>query len=77
MLATRITSKGQVTLPAAIRKKLNLKAGDRIAFSLKDNKIVAEPVSADISSLFGLIDSDHVATIEDMESAIAREATER
>ncbi len=76
MLASNITSKGQVTLPASIRKKLNLKPGDRVVFTLKDNKIIAEPVSGDISSLFGLIESDKTVSLEDMETAIAKAASE-
>jgi len=75
MLASSITSKGQVTLPASIRKKLNLKPGDRIVFTLKDNRIIAEPVSGDISSLFGLIKSDKVVSLEAMEAAIAKVAS--
>ncbi len=77
MLASNITSKGQVTLPAAIRKQLNLKAGDRIVFRLEGNKIIAEPVSGDISELFGLVKSDKTATLEEMEAAIAEGASDR
>ena len=32
MELARITSKGQITIPAAIRKKLNLKEGDKVIF---------------------------------------------
>lgn len=31
-MQTTITSKGQITLPAKLRKKLNLKPGDRLEF---------------------------------------------
>ena len=76
MLASSITSKGQVTLPAVIRKQLNLKTGDRIVFTLKGNKIIAEPMSGDISELFGLIKSDRAASLEEMEAAIAEGASD-
>ena len=33
----KITSKGQITLPAAMRRALNLNEGDRIAFSQDEN----------------------------------------
>ncbi len=75
MSISSITSKGQVTLPAAIRKQLNLKAGDRIAFTLKDNRIIAEPVSNDVSSLFGMVRSDTAVSLHDMDKAIARGAS--
>ncbi|MEW6663496.1 MAG: AbrB/MazE/SpoVT family DNA-binding domain-containing protein [Bacillota bacterium] len=33
----RISSKGQVTIPIEIRKKLGLKEGDKVVFLEKDN----------------------------------------
>lgn len=32
-----VTSKGQITLPAGIRKKMNLKAGQRVSITQGDN----------------------------------------
>jgi len=32
MEAARITAQGQITIPIGIRKKLNLKAGDKVIF---------------------------------------------
>ena len=76
MLASNLTQKGQVTLPAKIRKQLNLKTGDRISFSLEGNKIIAVPVPADISSLFGVVKSDKSVSVEEMDDAIAKAASE-
>jgi len=39
MELAKITTKGQITLPIQIRKKLNLKDGDKILFMEKDGKI--------------------------------------
>ena len=39
MELAKITSKGQITLPIAIRRKLNLKDGDKIAFVENEGKI--------------------------------------
>ncbi len=75
MLASNITSKGQVTLPAAIRKQLNLKAGDRIVFTLEGNKIIAEPVTDDVSSLFGTINTNKTVSLEQMDEVIAKTAS--
>ena len=38
MELAKITSKGQITLPIGIRRKLNLKDGDKVAFVEKDGK---------------------------------------
>ena len=46
MELAKITSKGQITLPISIRRVLNLKDGDKVAFIEKDgNYIVVNPVS--------------------------------
>ncbi len=43
--AATITTKGQVTIPLEIRRKLRLKAGQRIIFSVEDGsaRIIPEP----------------------------------
>ncbi len=40
MEIARLTSKGQITIPVEIRKKLNLKEGDKVIFVEEGNKIV-------------------------------------
>ena len=46
MELAKITSKGQITIPIAIRKILNLKDGDKVAFIEKNGQyIFANPVS--------------------------------
>lgn len=36
----RVSSKGQITIPVEIRKKLNLKEGDKVLFIEENGKIV-------------------------------------
>lgn len=46
MELAKITSKGQITLPIAIRRLLNLKDGDKVAFIEKDNGFfLVNPIS--------------------------------
>jgi len=40
MEVAKITSRGQVTIPIDIRKKLGVKEGDKIIFIEDDNKII-------------------------------------
>lgn len=42
MELAKITSKGQITLPIQIRKKLNLKDGDKVLFIEKDGNIIID-----------------------------------
>ena len=39
MELAKLTSKGQITIPQEIRKKLNLKQGDKVVFFEEDGKI--------------------------------------
>ena len=40
MELARLSSKGQITIPVEIRKKLNLKEGDKILFVEEGDKII-------------------------------------
>lgn len=52
MELAKITTKGQITLPIAIRKELKLKDGDKVAFIEKDgNYILVNPVSLAIDKV--------------------------
>lgn len=52
MELAKITSKGQITLPISIRRDLNLKDGDKVAFIEKDgNYILVNPVSLAIDKV--------------------------
>lgn len=41
------TTKGQVVIPAALRKKLNIKKGTALSILEKDGKLIMEPLSGD------------------------------
>lgn len=74
-----ITSKGQVTLPKPIRDRLNLKAGDRIAFSMEDNgRLVVTPVTGSVMDLAGMLPRPAAPlSQEEMDEVIARETVRR
>lgn len=39
MLKAKLTSKGQVTIPTALRQQLNLEAGDELLFVLEEGEV--------------------------------------
>lgn len=39
VLSSKITTKGQATIPSAIRRKLGVRPGDSIAFQIKGNSV--------------------------------------
>lgn len=74
MLST-LTSKGQITLPKAIRDKLGLDAGSQLVFTLlPDNTIQARAIKADARSVRGLLKSPLARTpgIEAEDAALAQ-----
>lgn len=69
--SAKITSKGQITLPAKLRQRLGLKAGDRVAFEDdgKDGvRLVAKTVTA--SDLKGIFKTDIVLSDDELDEAI-------
>lgn len=55
---TLVQAKGQVTIPAEIRERLNLKKGDRVAFIETETGVVIQPAEIVISAAFDAIGND-------------------
>ncbi len=58
-----VSSKGQVTLPAAMRAQLGLEAGSRIRFELRDRQLVITP-ELPISAYRGILKGYDLGDIE-------------
>ena len=72
-----VTSKGQVTLPKELRKRLGVQRGSRIRFSSPVSGAVhVEPVLYDLEDLWRMADrggpSKSIMTFEQMDAAKAR-----
>jgi AbrB family looped-hinge helix DNA binding protein len=72
-LAT-LTSKGQITIPSSVRKKLHLHAGDKIDFSLVgEHEVLMRPVVKDVDTVFGCLKqagNGITATVDEMDEGI-------
>lgn len=53
--APRIGRRGQLTLPSAIRKQLDLKEGDQINLIIRGDEIVLRPVKQTLLDLRGSV----------------------
>lgn len=75
MLA-KMTSKGQLTLPKALRDRLHLREGDKVEFLVHDDgRVELVPVTAPVSRLKGMVPKpERVRTLEEMDEAISRRA---
>lgn len=76
MHQAKITSKGQITIPADVRAKLRLGVGDRVYFQeLPDGSYRLRTKTGDIRKLRGIVKYDGPpVSIEDMDRAIGEEA---
>ena len=81
-LHTVVTRKGQVTVPAAIRRELGLKPGDRVAFVVDRGEVKLIRKASVVERTAGMLNRSRRARTaerlrEAAERAIAEEADER
>jgi antitoxin PrlF len=71
-MQSAITSKGQATIPKAVRDHLHLKPGDRVKFFIHpDGRVALLPI-VPVSQLRGMLKQGAGrATIEEMDEAVA------
>ncbi len=71
-MVSKLTSNGLITVPKEVRKFFNLKAGDRIRFTISNNgKVELLPVKIHLKDLKGILRPPRKrVTLEDMENAI-------
>ena len=76
MQESTITSRGQTTLPSAVRRALGLKPGDRLRYVLLDDGEVRLMRTRPVTELAGMLHQHGRApvTLEEMERAIAEGA---
>jgi AbrB family looped-hinge helix DNA binding protein len=74
MATATLTSKGQITIPLEVRRKLGLDAGDRVEFvELAPGEFALKAATEDVRSLKGMIHKPaSPVSIEAMNVAIRR-----
>ena len=77
MTTATVTSKGQITIPAAVRSELNITSGDRVEFiKVSDRRFEIVAATEDISQIKGLIKAKHSVSIDEMNAAIKGKASQ-
>lgn len=81
---SKMTRKGQVTIPAEVRKALGLDVGDRVAFVMENGHVRVEPAGSVVERTAGIMKpkkKGRAPTIREMtraaEEQAAKEAVER
>ena len=66
-----VTSKGQVTIPSYIRKKLHLVSGNKLEFVVMDGSFIVIPINKSIKTLRGILPKPKKSfSVEEMNEAI-------
>ena len=80
MAASTITSKGQVTIPKAVRDALKLNAGDKIEFVVTDKReALIRPISKKVDDVFGILHKpdQKIVSVEEVNEGIRQKMKER
>lgn len=70
---TSLTSKGQVTIPKAIRDELGLRPFDKIRFEIEDGEVKLKKAYLSLEEVAGSLPSPHVKISIDEAIALAKE----
>lgn len=75
-MISALSSKGQLTLPVEIRRRLHLHAGDRLDIVLsEDNRVELIPLSRSVKDLKGMLPKPpQPVSLEEMDHAIQEAA---
>ena len=71
---TRMTTKGQVTVPAEIRRRLGLGPHDKVAFLVESDHVRIALATSVVARTAGMLWSDHPTLSPQQEKAAAEEA---
>ncbi len=75
MSTATVTSKGQITIPAAVRAELKVGPGDRIEFvKTSDSRYEVVAATQDITQVRGMIKTKRSISIDEMNTAIKKKA---
>ena len=77
MLTSRVTSKGQMTIPKTIRDYLGISAGDRLTFIIRDGEVIFYPVKGTLLDLRGSIQGNKQPEDLDAVRKVVREKIAR
>ena len=79
MTSATITSKGQVTIPKAVRDSLRLHAGDKVEFVITESKeALLRPITKKVDDVFGRLHTTgrKPISIEKMDAGIRQKMQE-
>jgi len=74
--STTMTSKGQVTLPIAVRERLGIVSGDRLDVTIEGERIVLVPKTLHLDDICSILPAPkRPVSLKEMDEGIGRGAT--
>lgn len=73
-IQSKLTSKGQTTIPLEVREYLNLQPGDKLVYTLRNGKVeirTRKVRAIDLAGILGPPPSGRSLSVEEMDDAIA------
>ena len=80
MATATLTTKGQITIPKAVRNSLHLHSGDQVAFVIHgDSEATLKPVTKSVDKVYGKLHSPSQPrrTVDEMKEAVAKNIRSR
>lgn len=74
MQTSTLTKKGQITIPAQVRKRLGLHPGDNVGFIVQDGEVRLVRKESRIEAAFGICKANVSLSVDDMEKVIKQRA---
>jgi len=71
------SSKGQVTIPVAIRRKLGIEAGSPVRFVVRNDTGVLEKVDTSLQSLCGVVTARAPIDLNQIDATIAQSVADK
>lgn len=74
MVTATLTTKGQITIPKAVRDSLRLRSGDRVAFVVRGHsEALLKPITKSVDEVFGKLHdpAQRARTVAEMKAAVA------
>jgi antitoxin PrlF len=71
----KLTSKGQITIPKQVRERLNLRAGDRVEFTMEgEDRVLLRPARGRVLDLEGALHrpGSPAVALDELERVIRR-----
>jgi antitoxin PrlF len=76
---SKVTAKGQTTIPLEIREHLGIFPGDRVRYIINGERVEVLPRNKPASSIFGLLEEYAIpgTTLDDYKAAVADAVAKR